>query len=169
MVTFSHKSFHFHATWGALLLAALLLLFSIAQLGLRPGIIAGLLLAICLLLHECAHVVVAMITHTPVLGGGVSLKGPYIRRKHASSGSAEIFISAAGILVNVVVALALWRFNGVLRWVAEMNAFLALTNVLPVSGSDGKRVLDAIRHTEHRAKPVASEPAATPASHRVAP
>lgn len=168
MVTFSHKSFHFHATWGALLLAALLLLFSVAQLGLLPGTIAGLLLAICLLLHEGAHVAVAMITHTPVLGGGVSLKGPYIRRKHAPSGAAEICISAAGILVNVVLALALWRFDGVARWLAQMNAFLALTNLLPVSGSDGKRVLDAIRQTGRHGKPVAAEPAATPASQRVA-
>jgi Zn-dependent protease len=168
MVTFSHKSFHFHATWGALLLAALLLLFSIAQLGLFPGTIAGLLLAVCLLLHEGAHVAVAMMTHTPVLGGGVSLKGPYIRRKHAPSRAAEICISVAGILVNMAVALALWRFYGVLRWVAEVNAFLALTNLLPVSGSDGKRVLDAIRYTGHRAKPVVGEPAATPAPQRVA-
>jgi Zn-dependent protease len=163
-VTFSHKSFHVQATWGALLLVLLLLLFSISQLGLRSGTAGGLLLMVCLLLHEGAHVAVALITRTPVLGAGVSLKGPYIRRKAASSAIAEICIAASGLLVNLVLALALWRSSGMLRWLAEMNAFLGLTNLLPLSGSDGKRILDTIRPPRRAAKVVSAEPAATPPS-----
>jgi Zn-dependent protease len=164
MASFSHKSFQFHATSGALLLVLLLLLFSVAQLGLRPGMIGGLLLVVCLLLHEGAHVAVALITRTPVVGAGVSLKGPYIRRKAAESPFAEICISAAGLLVNLVLAVALWQSSGTLRWLAEMNAFLGLTNLLPLPGSDGKRILDTIRPPRRAMKAVVAEPAATPRS-----
>lgn len=136
---------HLRVTAGALLPAVLLTLLGVARFGTFSGVVAAALVAVCLLLHELAHVSVALFTGTPVRAIGVSAKGPFIQRGSASSALREVCISAAGPLVNVAFAVLLWGKPGVAHWVAEMNAILAFTNVLPIRGSDGRRVLRTLR------------------------
>ena len=144
------KWFRLEATWGAALPAALILIFGTAHFGNWSGIAAGLLLLICLMLHEFAHIAVALITRTPVHALGVCAKGTYIRRRAASSPLAEICIAIAGPLLNLGVAMAAWGRPGIWRWMAGMNAVIAISNMIPVSGSDGQRILRTIR--EYRNK-----------------
>jgi Zn-dependent protease len=145
------KPFLFQASWGALVPTALFVIFAVAYMGGRTGVIAGVLLLVCLLLHELGHVVVALVTRTPVHAIGIGMKGSYVRRKAASSPAIEVCIAATGPLVNVALAILLWGRSDIGRWLAEMNAVLAISNLIPVAGSDGQRILKSIR--EHRSAP----------------
>jgi Zn-dependent protease len=140
-------------TPGALVPAVLLLLLATAQFGNWSAVGAAGIVSACLLLHELAHVSVALLTGTRVHAIGINVKGPFIQRSSASSPLREACIAVVGPLVNVSFALWLWGTPGVLQWVAQMNAILAVTNMLPISGSDGQRILGSLRAHRLARKP----------------
>jgi Zn-dependent protease len=131
----------FQVTVGALVPAAAILAIGISRFGWLRGTLAGLLLMISLLLHEVGHISVAFLTGTRVEAAGICLKGPYIRRQVACTRGADLSIASAGLVVNVLIIIAFWNTTGILHWLAGLNAYLAASNLLPIGGSDGQRIL----------------------------
>jgi Zn-dependent protease len=129
----------------AILPVAVVLLLGVAKFGWLWGLLATVLLANTLLLHEFAHLAAAVATRTPVLGVGFSIKGLYIRRKTARRRSAEIFIAAAGPLMNLLLAGLLWNGDRIMHWVAVVNAVLGISNLAPIGGTDGQRIVSVLR------------------------
>lgn len=112
---------------------------------MATGTVAGLLLIFSLLLHEAGHISVAFLTGTRVNAAGICLKGPYIRRQVASTRGADLAIASAGLAVNLLIVLAFWDATGMLHWLAGLNAYFAASNLLPIGGSDGQRILRLLR------------------------
>ena len=144
-MTISVRGFQFQTTPGAPVLVCLILLFGIAQFGTWMGILAGGLLLLTLLIHEAAHALIAVLTRTPVYAIGISLKGTFIRRKKAATPALDLTIAAAGPATNIVLAMLLWNRAPLWHWLAILNGALALTNLAPIPGSDGQRILTNAR------------------------
>ena len=136
--------------WGAILPIGALLLITIVRFGMADGVAATVLLFASLAAHEAGHAVAAALTGTKFFALGFCLKGAYIRRDCAK-GATELLISSAGPLVNLIMAMSLWNNQGIFQWLAQMNLFLAVINLLPYRGSDGHRILAAMRGTHQPA------------------
>ena len=120
------------------------------------GILAALLLFISVLVHEMAHSLVALAKGLPARGitlfifGGVSNIGA-----EAARARDEFAVAAAGPLTSLGLAALFWGLlqvapgedeplNGVLSYLALVNALLAGFNLLPGFPLDGGRVLRSI-------------------------
>ncbi len=123
----------------------ILLTWSDAVFGSRMALIATALLIASLLLHELGHMIAARINRVHVSAIGMSVLGTYIRRQRAASGWAESGISLAGPVASLMVA-ALFALGGghLFRWLAEMNLIIAISNLIPIAGTDGDHFLNAI-------------------------
>lgn len=91
---------------------------------------------LAMLLHECGHIVAALVLGVHVKTVGVKWnKGLYIVRQPGSL-SENLLIAMAGPLVNLLlVATEPW-----LPIFSMANFCYALANMLPIEGSDGFRV-----------------------------
>ena len=136
--------FKFEMSLGALIPLAVLLAITSGRFGLARGSIATALFVISLLAHELGHMVVGLLIGARVRAFGVCLFGTYIRR-NKEEGLAEITISVAGPLINLLIVMLLWNQTGVLNWLAQMNAVLLVLNLLPAFNSDGQRLLQEIK------------------------
>ena len=141
----NQRSIRFRVRKGAIVVLIALLLPGVARFGWTQGVLAAGLLGVSLALHEAGHILVALLTGTTICECGVSHKGPYIARKAASSGRYELMIASAGICVNILLALALWFGSAMMHWLAGINLFLAASNMLPLFGSDGQRIVRLLR------------------------
>lgn len=120
------------------------------------GLVASLLLFVCVVVHEIAHSLVALRKKVPVrsitlfMFGGVSHLG-----KDAPTPGAEFLIALAGPLTSLGLGalaggLFLIRglhdepFGALLFWLAGVNVMLGLFNLLPGFPLDGGRVLRAL-------------------------
>lgn len=130
---------------SALITLAALLIITVVRFGWADGLVAAGLFVLSLFAHEAGHILTARITHTEISAIGASWKGVYLRRKRAA-GITEFLISAAGPAVNIALAALLWNGTGIAVWAAELNAALAVINLLPFSGSDGHRILNLLTH-----------------------
>jgi len=135
----------FEVSPGAVVPATAILAIGMSRFGWFWGIAAGVLLILSLLLHEMGHILAALLTGTPVDAAGVGLKGPFIRRRVASSWQADLVIASAGLAVNLLIVMAFWKAAGILHWLAGLNAYFALSNLIPLWGSDGQRILGLLR------------------------
>jgi Zn-dependent protease len=126
------------------LLIAILIGFGYRDLGLRKGIVAGLLVVVCLLLHELAHVLAASFFAVPVHGVGIRIKGAYTFRRYASRRMHDVMIAAAGPLANLLLVYLSFFVPKIGIFLAEWNCGIALVNLLPLPGSDGLRILKTI-------------------------
>ena len=113
------------ATPGALLPIAIFIASSLAAL----------------VLHEAAHIAVARIAGVRVKRIGISWRGPYIVREPGEP-RANIRIALAGPVTNVVLGML---FLTAAPTFAQINLVLGLSNLLPISGSDGSHVWAALR------------------------
>lgn len=119
------------------------------------GIITSLLFFASVLLHELSHSVVAIRSGIPVKGitlfifGGVSQIG-----KEAQHPGTEAKVAIAGPGTSLALAAAFWALSVVARplneqvfalarWLAVINAALAVFNMIPGFPLDGGRVLRA--------------------------
>jgi len=136
--------FHFELRPDSMVPIALLLVFTAFELGAGSALAATALFLASLIAHEFSHLVVATILGTEVSAFGFCWKGAYIRRDKAPNPICELLISAAGPLGNVLIAAFALRLGGLGTWLADINLILALMNLLPVRGSDGRRILTAI-------------------------
>lgn len=149
--------------WSAALIATVLGSMLARDLGATVAFIGVGSFFVAIVLHECAHALVARrfgIGTTSIelwgLGGLARLE------REPASPRAEGWIAAAGPLANALVgglaALATWasRSNGgawalsvSLLWFTVVNLGLALFNILPGSPLDGGKVLRAVRWSRH--------------------
>jgi Zn-dependent protease len=135
-------SFTIHRSGWVLI--AVLLALGYRDLGLEKGIIGGLLVALSLVIHEVAHVLVALFFAVPVHGIGIKFKGAYTFRKYASRRRHDVLIAAAGPFANLVLMFASFFVPRIGVWLAEWNCGIALINLLPLPGADGYRILKTI-------------------------
>jgi len=94
-----------------------------------------------MLFHESGHIVVAHLCGVKVKKVGLSRIGLYTIRE-AGPNWANLCISAAGPLVNLLLAIAL---RDVLATFALVNVVAFAFNLLPLPNSDGKRIVAILR------------------------
>lgn len=126
------------------LLIAVLIGFGWRDLGLVKGIIGGLLVTLCLVIHELAHVLAASCFAVPVHGVGINLKGAYTFRRYARRPWHDVMIAAAGPLANLVLMFLSFFVPKVGIFLAEWNCGIAVMNLLPLPGTDGFRIVKTI-------------------------
>lgn len=126
------------------LLIAVLMGFGYRDLGLEKGILGGLLVTLCLVIHELAHVLVASYFAVPVHGVGIKFMGAYTFRKYATRRVHDVVIAAAGPIANLLLTFASFFVPGIGIWLAEWNFGIAFMNLLPLPGTDGFRILKTI-------------------------
>ena len=95
-----------------------------------------------MLFHECGHLSVALLCGVRIKKVGLSKIGLYTVRE-AGPRWANLCISSAGPLVNLVLALALKNLLPAFAWV---NLIAFAYNLLPIPNSDGKRILALLVH-----------------------
>lgn len=125
-------------------LIAILIAFGYRDLGLENGILGGLLVTLCLVIHELAHVLAAWCFAVPVHGIGIKFKGAYTFRKYAGCRMHDIAIAAAGPLANLLLMVASFFVPQVGALLAEWNCGIAVMKLLPLPGTDGYRILKTI-------------------------
>lgn len=133
----------FRINRGGVVVIGAVVLIGIGEMAgnLRAGLLLGALTAISLLLHECGHMLTAGFRGVKVHEIGVCLKGTYIRRAQAQAPMDEALIALSGPMVNAMIAAASWTFPGAGHWLAIYNLALLTSNLVPLAGSDGQRVL----------------------------
>jgi Zn-dependent protease len=89
---------------------------------------------IALLAHEAMHAAIALALGVKVKKFGLSWQGPYLVRDPGSPRK-NLLITVAGPLVNIIL-IATWFWFPTF---AITNLLLAVSNMLPVHGSDGAR------------------------------
>jgi Zn-dependent protease len=131
--------FRMHGSgWLLLVLCAL---FGIGLCGPRLGVAAGFLLVLSLLLHEAGHMLMASLLGVPVHEFGLCWAGAYNRRANANRRRNEVFISMAGPLMNLSLAIPFLFLPEVGHQVALWNLALCVLNLLPLPSTDGLRIL----------------------------
>ncbi|MES2221049.1 MAG: site-2 protease family protein [Acidobacteriota bacterium] len=143
---------------GGTVMAGAVLLVGLAPMDghLVEGLLLGLLTLASLLLHELGHLLVAWASGVKVREIGLCLRGSYIQRERASTTIDECAIAFGGPLVNLLVAAALWGLPGVGHWLMIYNFILAISNLVPLPGTDGRRLLVGLSQTLARTRvPVA--------------
>lgn len=102
------------------------------------GILSAMLLGIpAIVLHECGHILVALLCGVRVKKVGLSWTGLYTIREPGPKW-ANLCISLAGPLANLVLAVSL---RDTLPFFAWVNLIACVYNLLPIPNSDGTRVL----------------------------
>lgn len=110
-----------------------------------------------MLLHECGHIATAKLCGVKVKRVGISLMGLYTVREPGPRW-ANLVVSAAGPLVNLVLAIILREVLPTFAWV---NVIACGYNLLPIAHSDGSRILallheSALPHTNGHAESLGS-------------
>ncbi len=90
-----------------------------------------------MLLHESGHIAIAFLCGVKVKKVGLSRTGLYTVREPGPRW-ANLCISLAGPLVNLLLAVAL---RDVLPTFAWVNLIACLYNLLPIANSDGRRIV----------------------------
>src|SRR5579862_1146329 len=126
------------------LLIAVLIGFGWRDLGLEKGIFGGLLVTLCLVIHELAHVAAASFFAVPIHGVGITFKGAYTFRNYARRRMHDVMIAAAGPLANLLLMYLSFWVPKIGIFLAEWNCGIAVMNLLPLPGTDGFRILKTI-------------------------
>jgi Zn-dependent protease len=113
---------------------------------LFPLLLKFVLIALCMLLHESGHIMVAWFFHVPVKKIGFSWLGVYVQRSR-TAGWPEVAICLAGAAMNLTLACVFWDVS---HWFALCNLMLGWVNLLPITHSDGSHAWDALRAMHQR-------------------
>lgn len=132
-----------HTGW---FLIAICILIGVWRGGWSLGLPMGALLLASLIMHEVGHMGAAMMLGVPVREFGLRLGGAYNRRAYATSRRDEVFISAAGPLMNLCLAIPLLWLPGIGTQLALGNVALCVVNLLPIPASDGLHILQTLRN-----------------------
>ena len=115
------------------------------------GIVSVMLLGIpAMVLHECGHIGTALLCGVKVKKVGLSRRGLYTVREAGPKWS-NIIVSAAGPMVNLLLAIVLWN---TMNLFAEVNLVACIYNLLPIPNSDGTRILALLTNTSAVPQPV---------------
>jgi Zn-dependent protease len=93
------------------------------------------------LVHECGHMVAALLLQIPLKRIGLTRKGVFLQREKSPHPWQELVIAAAGPSANLLAALL--PFANPL-W-AQFNIVLGFSNLFPIQGSDGWRIRNTLR------------------------
>lgn len=145
--------FHFEFQWGALIPATLLTLIAIGQLGAIDGFLGAGLLLLSLIAHECGHILMAILLRIPIKAVGLCWAGAFTRRQASGNHRTELLIALAGPIISLSLMIASVSWGDIGLWLAKMNCFIAITNLLPFGNSDGQRVFRAIKGLVRREAP----------------
>lgn len=115
------------------------------RLGPAEGVFGGTLLLASLVVHELGHLMAAQLAGVRVKAIGLCLKGAYIRRTDSRIAWTELGIAIAGPAVNLLMFLLLRNNHPLLSWVGQLNLVLGISNLLPIRGLDGHRILTSLR------------------------
>ncbi len=96
-----------------------------------------------MLLHELGHLAAALLCGVKVKKVGLSRTGLYTVREPGPRW-ANLCVSLAGPLVNLLLAIAL---RDVLHTFAWVNLFAFAYNFLPIPNSDGSRIVALLART----------------------
>jgi Zn-dependent protease/predicted transcriptional regulator len=119
------------------------------------AVLGALLFFGSVFLHELAHAVTARLSGIEVEGITLVFFGGFTAARSEDKGAGPAFaISALGPMTSLALAVAFWLASvvidgaagplpGLLRYVAVINAFMAVFNVLPGLPLDGGRMLQA--------------------------
>ena len=129
---------------SAIVPVVLLLALSITRLGIQVGTIAAVLIVLSLLAHESGHILVATCLGVRVKAVGLCALGAFIRREDSHRFGAEAAIAFAGPMVNLVLAIMFVGPTPLASFIATMNAYIFLTNLLPIPGCDGWRAMHSL-------------------------
>lgn len=134
------------------LVVALCVLFEIALLGLKIGLITGSLLVASLIIHEIGHIVAATALGVRVREFGLCAFGAYTRRARSGKRWKEILIAFAGPLTSLLLVAPSMFLppHGIRYQLVISNLELFAVNLIPLPASDGMRIVRAI-FTSHRA------------------
>jgi Zn-dependent protease len=135
----------FRMSAAGLLPIAYCAIIGILRFGWKLGLVAGALLVASLLMHEAGHMAAATALGVPVREFGLCLGGAYNRRAYALRRRDELLISAAGPMVNLLMAAPLLLIPVIGTQLSICNLALGIVNLFPLPGSDGLRILRIIR------------------------
>jgi len=90
-----------------------------------------------MVLHEFGHLATSLMIGIKVKSIGLCMKGIYIVRETGSP-MKNLLISLAGPLTNIALILLFWNVSTTF---VLANLCIAICNLVPVTGSDGDRVL----------------------------
>ena len=133
------------ATSGLPLLACVLVGIATLHLGPWRGSVGAVLLLASILLHEIGHLLMAQVLGVKVRSVGFCFKGAYLQRSDSGSATSELLIAVAGPLVNLLLYACLQNGDAMLRWVAILNLVLAISNLVPLRGTDGARIYQSLQ------------------------
>lgn len=106
---------------------------------------------LAIILHEAAHVVAARSLGINVKRVGMSWKGVYIVREPGAP-SANLITTLAGPFMNLLL-VATWPVS---HEFAFVNLIFAISNLLPIAGSDGQRAWMLLARSSARTSPIAA-------------
>ena len=102
-----------------------------------------MLLLLAVLLHECGHIVVLLFTGGKLKGVSFGLCGITLKAEYPPSYSSKLMISLGGPLVGILVFLLFRNAGKTLALFSEINLWLSLFNLLPISFLDGGSAIDS--------------------------
>jgi Zn-dependent protease len=126
------------------LLVVSVMICAVKDLGFWDGMAGAFLVILSLMIHELAHVFVARAFDVRVYEIGIKFIGAYTRRQSARCRLQELAISAAGPSATVLLFLGLFFVPRIGPWLSAWNFAIAVLNLLPLSGTDGRRILTTI-------------------------
>lgn len=147
MTLIRRPGFVFEYSSSAALLVAIVWAIGVVRFHLLSGSVAAVCFFASLFAHELGHILTARAAGVRISALGLCIKGAYLRREKAQDPVLELCISAAGPLVNLLLAFCLWNSHPVMRWLAQINLALFVINMLPIGGSDGQRILKTVRES----------------------
>lgn len=103
-----------------------------------------MLLFFAVLLHESGHILFLRLTGGKLKGFSFGVCGITLRAEYPPSYFAKILISLGGPLVGILTFLICRNKGESLTLFAEINLWLALFNLLPISFLDGGSALDSL-------------------------
>lgn len=137
-------------TSGVLVLAIAFAGLATLRLGLWQGWVGAALLLASLLLHEAGHLAMAQALGVRVRAVGLCLKGAYLHRSDSRSAVSELLIALAGPAVSFLLYASLRKGDAILQWVAILNLVLAISNLIPLPGTDGARICQSVQSLARR-------------------
>lgn len=143
---------------SVLLFFAIMAAASMRFLGFEKGIWAAAAITVSVLAHEAGHVVIARRYGVAVKAVGMSILGGFTVRERSKNIRHERLITFAGPLVNFALCVAFARYNDrASSFVAFANFLLAVSNLVPIGPSDGRRLFrlhsrDGIREFHARSE-----------------
>ncbi|HWR36631.1 MAG TPA: hypothetical protein VN622_12245 [Clostridia bacterium] len=132
---------------SALWIFAVLTLALAGILGWAQAALASGLIMASILLHEVAHIAVAMHHGVKVKALGLNGRGAYTRREHSNRWIVEAQSALAGPSVNLALYIVFVSFSGTMnQMLALSNLVLGVSNLLPFRPLDGWRFWQAVKN-----------------------